>query len=71
MQNPDPLARKLEQLETRIAFQDQTIEDLNQTLTAQWAEISKLRLEISRLSVRVEDAEAHAGSDGEPPPPHY
>ena len=64
------LIARLEKLETRIAFQDQNIEDLNTAITSQWAEFDKLRREISRLSAQLADADAGAQSDGQPPP-HY
>ena len=34
---------RLEQLETRLAFQDDTIDQLNQEITAQGAEIARLK----------------------------
>jgi SlyX protein len=64
------LSARLEKLETRIAFQDQNIEDLNTAITSQWAEFEKLHREISRLSEQLADAHASAQSDGQPPP-HY
>ncbi len=56
-----------------MAHQDQAIEDLNETITAQWKEIDRLKREVERLSDRVSSAEAAIGPDGgeEPPPPHW
>ncbi len=34
---------RIEALETRIAYQDQTIEELNAAVTEQWALIEQLR----------------------------
>lgn len=64
---------RLEALETRIAYQDQIIEDLNEAITAQWREIDRLTREMVRLTERVERAEQMpAGApEDEPPPPHY
>lgn len=64
---------RLDALEIRIAHQDQAIEDLNETITAQWKEIDRLKREVERLSDRVASAEAAIGPDGgeEPPPPHW
>ncbi|KAF0132401.1 MAG: SlyX protein [Xanthobacteraceae bacterium] len=69
---PDIVAR-LEALEVRAAFQDQTIEDLNATITAQWQELDRLKHLIARLEDHVREAEVAAGGPQmpEPPPPHY
>lgn len=64
---------RLDALEVRIAHQDRAIEDLNETITAQWKEIDRLKREIERLTDRVASAELAIGSDptDEPPPPHW
>ena len=64
---------RLDSLETRIAYQDETIEDLSKTIAAQWKEIDRLTRELAVLSERVARAEEGPGSDPaeEPPPPHY
>ncbi len=69
----DDLAVRLEALEIRVAYQDQVIEDLNQTITAQWKDIDRLRREMAALADRVAQAERGAGGDpeDETPPPHY
>ncbi len=64
---------RLDALEIRITHQDQAIEDLNETITAQWKEIDRLKREIERLGDRLASAEASIGPEGgeEPPPPHW
>lgn len=64
---------RFEALETRIAYQDEVIEDLNKTITAQWKELDRLTREVAALTERVTQAEQSAGMDPseEPPPPHY
>jgi len=64
---------RLDKLETTIAFQEQAIEDLNKTITAQWAEIAALKRLIGNLGERVREiADNPALQEGpEPPPPHY
>ena len=57
----------------RIAHQDQTIEDLNAAVTAQWKLIDRLERQVALLR---EQAEASASSTGaappaDKPPPHY
>jgi len=72
MSEINELSKKITFLETRIAFQDQTIEDLNKTITEQWDEFNKLRREISRLSGQVQEMQSSKdGFDGDELPPHY
>ena len=51
---------RIDELEMRIAHQDQTIEDLNAAVTAQWKLIDKLERQLSRLTERVADSELSA-----------
>jgi SlyX protein len=72
MDNADTLAR-IEALETRVAYQERTIEDLNGALTGQWKQIDLLAKQVERLSNRIKSVEdsAPASAADEPPPPHY
>ncbi|MGL4287592.1 MAG: SlyX family protein [Phreatobacter sp.] len=67
------LTNRIDALEMRIAYQDETIEDLNKTITAQWKEIDRLTREIANLGDSIREAEQRAGASAapEPPPPHY
>jgi len=67
---PD-LAGRLEALETRIAFQDQTIEELNATITAQWRQIDLLTRKLEQMEEQVRSGVHIADPSTEPPPPHY
>jgi SlyX protein len=69
----DRLAARLDALEMRVAYQDEAIEDLNATITAQWKEIDRQKRQIARLEDQVREAEARGGGpqQPEPPPPHY
>jgi len=71
--NIRPDGARLDALETRIAYQDEIIEDLNRAVTAQWMEIDRLKRELERLADRLATAEQEIGPDpaDEPPPPHY
>lgn len=71
--NDGPLTTRIDELEMRIAYQDETIETLNQALTAQWDQIDALKREITRLGERLTAAENNvvAAPGSEPPPPHY
>ena len=67
---PD-LAARLDALETRIAFQDQTIEELNATITAQWRQIDRLTRTLEQVEDQVRSGVHIADPSTEPPPPHY
>ena len=62
---------RLEALETRVAFQDQTIEELNATITAQWRQIDLLTRKIEQMEEQVRSGVHIADPSTEPPPPHY
>jgi SlyX protein len=71
--DPDARDARIDALEMRIAYQDKTIEDLNEAIVAQWKQIDFLTRQIASLTDRVQEAETRAASAGrpEPPPPHY
>jgi SlyX protein len=73
MTDLETLTARIDGLEMRIAHQDQTIEDLNASITEQWRQIEDLTYRLTRLSEQVREVESSTGvSDGpEPPPPHY
>jgi SlyX protein len=62
---------RLDALETRLAYQDETIEQLNQTITAQWKQIDALTRQVTQLSERVQEAETNAPGPANERPPHY
>ena len=67
------LEQRLEQLESKTAFQDLTIEELNQVVTQQLMDITRLN---ERLRLLTERLKATPGSNVAPlseevPPPHY
>ncbi|GLK79451.1 SlyX family protein [Methylopila turkensis] len=63
-------AQRIDALEERIAYQDEAIETLNQTVTAQWAVIDALKREVAALGERLEDA-VSGPAPVDRPPPHY
>ncbi len=72
MTNTSPDAGRIDELEIRIAHQDQTIEDLNAAITAQWKLIERLERQVTMLGERVAEAEQSAGAAPvDRPPPHY
>ena len=60
-------------LEERIAYQDQTIEELNASILDLWKEIEALKRELHNLGSQLRDVESHPAlaPQAEPPPPHY
>jgi len=68
----DPLSARIDDLEARLAYQDQAIEDLNATITEQWKQIETLTRHLAELRDRMSEALADPGPQApEPPPPHY
>lgn len=65
------LSDRIDMLETRLAYQDDTIETLNQTITAQWKQIDALTRQFAQLSERLQEAETNAPGPTNECPPHY
>jgi SlyX protein len=62
---------RLERLEMRIAFQDQTIEDLNAVITEQWTVIETIRRRMGSMEEQVRSGSYIADPSTDKPPPHY
>ena len=71
MSDAKALGERIDALEMRLAFQDETIETLNQAITAQWKQIDALTRQIRQLNERLQEAEANAPGPANEPPPHY
>ena len=71
MSDAKNLSERIDVLETRLTFQDETIETLNKTITAQWQKIDALTNQVASLSERLREAEANAPGAANEPPPHY
>jgi uncharacterized coiled-coil protein SlyX len=65
------LSDRIDALEMRLAYQDVTIETLNQTITEQWKQIDALTRQVAELKERLQEAERHAPGPANEPPPHY
>jgi SlyX protein len=65
------LGERIDVLETRLTFHDETIETLNRTITEQWLKIDALTRQLAELGERLQAAERHAPDAADGPPPHY
>jgi SlyX protein len=65
------LSERVDALEARIAYQDDTIETLNETITAQWKQIDALTRQLAALNDRLQEAETQAPGPVNERPPHY
>ena len=72
-QSIETLGKRIDELESQVAFQDELIESLNSTVAKQDRELLELQHQLSRLSERIK--EIGDASSGEAPqdetPPHY
>lgn len=73
MSNEEELRRRVDELEIRLAHQDQTVEELNEAFAAQWRSIDEMSRKIALLESRLLSLEqnADASPSSDPPPPHY
>lgn len=67
----EKLSERIDALEAKLMFQEDTIEVLNQTITMQWQEIDALKRRIADLSERLREAEVGASRPANERPPHY
>ena len=67
------LGKRVDELESQVAFQDELIESLNSTVAKQDRELLEIKHQLNRLSDRIK--EIGDASPGEVPqdetPPHY
>jgi len=67
------LEQHVEALESRNAFQDDVIEQLNNELTIHQSEIAELKAQLKIVAERIKsNSTVDTGKiEQEPPPPHY
>jgi len=71
MSDEKTLGDRIEALEARAMFQDETIETLNKAITEQWLKIDALSRQLVTLSERLQESETRAPGAANEPPPHY
>ena len=64
---------KIIDLQSKLAFQDETINDLNEVITDQQNQLDQLREDIRLLNLRISSVaeSSNVSDEKEPPPPHY
>ncbi|MBC3271355.1 MULTISPECIES: SlyX family protein [Pseudomonas] len=66
------LEQRVTDLESRMAFQDDTIQALNDVLVAQQRVVERLQLQMQALLKRQEEMVGQFGAfEEDAPPPHY
>ena len=71
MSDGKALIDRIDALETRLTYQDETIETLNQAITKQWLEIDRLTRRLAEMKERLQEAESQAPGPASERPPHY
>ncbi len=73
MSTIEELQEQIVQLQSRLAFQDDTIEQLNQAITQQQQAMDKLKMQMSFVAKRMKEMNPSliASMSEETPPPHY
>ncbi len=68
-----PLLQRIDELEMKVAFQENTIEQLNQSLIEQQFILEKMQIQLRYLAQKLKDIQPSniATQAEETPPPHY
>ena len=65
------LSDRIDALEARLMFQDETIETLNKTITEQWLKIDALTRQIAGIGRPAARKRSERARRHDEPPPHY
>lgn len=66
------IEERVNELESRLAFQDDTIQALNDVLVAQQRLLERMQLQLAALAKRQQDLHGQFDmAEEEAPPPHY
>ena len=66
------MEERINDLESRLAFQDDTIQALNDVLVAQQRGLERMQLQLAALAKRQQESSNQFDmAEDEAPPPHY
>ena len=65
---PDDIAAQIEDLQTRVAYQDHTLQQLNDVIADQQKKLDAMSRALQSLAHQFQDWREQ---DGHEPPPHY
>ncbi|WP_339487338.1 SlyX family protein [Pseudomonas sp. EL_65y_Pfl2_R95] len=66
------MERRVVELEMRLAFQDDTIQSLNDVLVEQQRHVEQLQLQVAALAKRQQEINGQFEiAEDDAPPPHY
>ena len=67
------LEQRITEIETRLAFQETTLHELNEVLTDQQLQLGQLQRMLKKLHTELAEMMSRNQPDAanEPPPPHY
>ena len=65
------LEHRIDELEIRVVYQDKTIADLNDVITAQWKKLELMERQLRRLGEELESMDAGEAPAANQKPPHY
>lgn len=65
------MEQRIIDLEEKVAYQELTIEQLNQVITEQQSEILEIKSYLKILQSKIDNLQALEKELKEPPPPHY
>ncbi|MFY8275491.1 SlyX family protein [Pseudoalteromonas sp. SSDWG2] len=68
------LEARIESLEAKVSFQDETIDILNDELKAHQQQMAKMRRQMELLGEKLKEVQSGSSlmpQEQEPPPPHY
>lgn len=68
------IEHRLMELEAKVAFQDETIEILNDEIKAHQQQLAKMKRQTELLAEKIKESQSSTSMMSnmpEPPPPHY
>jgi SlyX protein len=69
--NAEATAVRLEAIESKLAFQEDALQQLHEALVAQQARLDQLQALLKLMMEQQRAGSAGPGGGVEPPPPHY